>query len=321
MVIEAFIAQTGQFYSFVSRATAKRLITSQENSVAKIFTFCNQKGGVGKTTSAINIASLMALRGFKTLLIDMDPQGNTTSGLGIDRTNLNETIYESLIGETKLISTLVPTAVENLSLIPSNVDLTGAEIELIDAVGREFILKSALGEWLSQPSNSVPEFIFIDCPPSLGILTLNALVAANKLLIPLQCEYYALEGLGQLMNTYKLVKERLNSDLEIGGVILTMADFRTNLTGEVINEVRNYFGEKVFKTVIPRAVKLSEAPSFGKPAIIYDPHNRGSQSYFQLVEEFIQREVPITVQISSERTESPNAMTGSGSEINPLKGG
>ena len=257
--------------------------------MSKIFALCNQKGGVGKTTSAINLAAGVALKGFKVLIVDLDPQGNTTSGLGVDRRSLNQTTYDVLIGNEKIRNIFQPTSIDNLILAPSNVDLTGAEIELIDALGREFILKSALKE-LASDSTSEFDFIFIDCPPSLGILTLNALVAAERLLIPLQCEYYALEGLGQLLNTFKLVKERLNQILEISGVILTMADFRTKLTTEVIEEVRSHFGEKVFSAIIPRSVKLSEAPSFGKPAIIYDPGNRGSRSYLQLAEEFIQRE-------------------------------
>ncbi len=257
----------------------------------KIFTFCNQKGGVGKTTSAVNVAAGVALKGFRVLLIDFDPQGNSTSGLGIDRIHLSKTVYDAIIGKEKLFSIVQETTVKNLLLAPANVDLTGAEIELIDAVGREFILKEILTEALSSQGGCQVDFVFIDCPPSLGILTLNALVASQKLLIPLQCEYYALEGLGQLLNTYKLVKDRLNPSLEISGVILTMADFRTNLTTEVIKEVRNYFGEKVFSNIIPRSVKLSEAPSFGKPAILYESSNRGSQSYLKLVEEFIAREL------------------------------
>ncbi|MBI4550009.1 MAG: ParA family protein [Candidatus Omnitrophica bacterium] len=262
----------------------------------KIFSLCNQKGGVGKTTTAINLATAVALKNYRVLLIDLDPQGNATSGLGIDRSGLSKTIYSVLTEDLPVAEATLATDVPNLSLVPSNVDLTGAEIELIDAVGREFVLREALkkvGQGASDPGLGY-DFIFIDCPPSLGILTLNALVAADRLLIPLQCEYYALEGLGQLLNTFKLVKDRLNNNLEIGGVILTMADFRTNLTGEVIKEVRSHFSDKVYETIIPRSVKLSEAPSFGKPALIYDSSNRGSQSYVLLGAEFIKKEAAET---------------------------
>lgn len=268
----------------------------------KTYAFCNQKGGVGKTTTAVNLAAAVALRGYKTLLIDLDPQGNSTSGFGVDRTSLDKTIYDVVIGEAKFLEVILNTNVNALALAPANVDLAGAEIELIDAIGREFVLKEALRALFDEKTEPY-EFIFIDCPPSLGILTLNALVAADKLLIPLQCEYYALEGLGQLLNTFKLVKDRLNTSLEIGGVILTMADFRTNLTGEVIQEVKNHFGSKVFSSIIPRSVKLSEAPSFGKPAILYDAANRGSQSYLQLAEEFIKNEAEIKKAVSSEAQE------------------
>lgn len=260
--------------------------------MAKIYALCNQKGGVGKTTTAVNLAAAVALKGHRVLLIDLDPQGNCTSGFGIDRKALSKTIYDVVIDQIGFSEIILETDVKGLFLAPANVDLAGAEIELIDAVGREFVLKEALRGFIEKSSQGQGyEFVFIDCPPSLGILTLNALVAAHKLLIPLQCEYYALEGLGQLLNTFKLVKDRLNSGLEIGGVILTMADFRTNLTGEVIQEVRKHFGAKVFSAVIPRSVKLSEAPSFGKPAILYDTANRGSQSYLQLAEEFIKNEI------------------------------
>src|SRR3989338_2534244 len=257
--------------------------------MAKVYAFCNQKGGVGKTTSSVNLSAAIALRGFKVLLIDLDTQGNTTSGFGVDRKSLSRSVYEVVINEAALQEVIVSSGVNGLDLAPSSVDLAGAEIELIDAVGREFVLKGAIKSLTSLNSTEY-DYIFVDCPPSLGILSLNAMVAAHKLLIPLQCEYYALEGLGQLLNTFKLVRDRLNPELEIGGVILTMADFRTKLTGEVIQEVRKHFGEKVFASIIPRSVKLSEAPSFGKPAILYDTANRGSQGYLQLAEEFIKNE-------------------------------
>ncbi|HNV86676.1 MAG TPA: ParA family protein [Candidatus Omnitrophota bacterium] len=270
----------------------------------KTYVFCNQKGGVGKTTSAVNVAAAVALKKNKVLLIDLDPQGNATSGLGIDKTNLKETVYNALSGEKKLRDIIVKSAVDNLYIAPANADLTGAEVELVDEMGREFVLKRLLEELAVENSNeSVFDFVFIDSPPSLGILTLNALVAAQKIIVPVQCEYYALEGLGQLLKTIQLVKDRLNKDLDVSGVILTMADFRTKLTSEVIQEVKNYFGEKVYSTVIPRSVKLSEAPSFGTPGILYDAESRGTKGYLSLAEEFIKKESPN--QISEEAKEGP----------------
>jgi len=254
--------------------------------VATIYAFSNQKGGVGKTTSAINLAAGLAARGHRILLVDLDAQGNATSGLGIDKNALPKTVYQAIIGNATLQEVIVQTDVENLDLVPANADLAGAEIELVSELGREMVLKKALNVLLSNSEKETYEFIFIDCPPSLGLLTLNALVAADKLVIPLQCEYYALEGLGQLVNTFELVKDRLNPKLEIGGVILTMADFRTKLTTEVIQEVRKHFGSRVYQSVIPRSVKLSEAPSYGKPAVLYDRHNRGVQGYLALAKEF-----------------------------------
>jgi len=247
-----------------------------------VFSFCNQKGGVGKTTSAINIATGLAQSNQKVLLIDIDPQGNATSGVGIDKKAVSSTVYQLIIDETPITEALVKTEIENLSLIPSNTDLSGAEIELISFIGREFRLKKAL-----ESIREEFDFIFIDCPPSLGLLTVNALASSDFIFIPLQCEYYALEGLGQLLATHSLVKKNLNSGLEIGGVLLTMADFRTRLTEQVIQEVRNYFHEKVFHTVIPRSVRLSEAPSFGKPGIIYDKTSRGAKSYIDATKEFL----------------------------------
>lgn len=249
-----------------------------------VFSFCNQKGGVGKTTSAINLATGLAQHGNRVILIDIDPQANTTSGLGIEKLGNLSTIYQVIVDNIPLAEALKPTKIENLRLIPSNSDLIGSEIELISLPEREFRIKKSL-ESFQDPV----DYIFIDCPPSLGLLTVNALTASDFLVIPLQCEYYALEGLGQLLQTFSLVKEKLNPALEIGGVLLTMADFRTKLTEEVIQEVRNHFKERVFETVIPRSVKLSEAPSFGTPGILYDASSKGAKSYLAVVNEFMKR--------------------------------
>lgn len=221
------------------------------------------------------------------VLIDIDPQANATSGLGVEKFGTLSTIYQVIVDNLPLKEALKPTKIERLRLIPSNSDLTGSEIELISLQEREFRIKSAV-ESLQEPV----DYLFFDCPPSLGLLTVNALTASDFLIIPLQCEYYALEGLGQLLQTYSLVKEKLNPSLEIGGVLLTMADFRTRLTEEVIQEVRNYFKEKVFEAVIPRSVKLSEAPSFGTPGIMYDGSSKGAKSYLAFVEEFMKRFPP-----------------------------
>lgn len=251
---------------------------------AKILSFCNQKGGVGKTTSAVNLSALAAQSGQRVLLVDLDSQGNATSGLGIDKAALEFTAYQLLVDNVAAESVVVKTETPNLFLLPSNTDLAAADLELVSFPEREFVLKKKL-----ESIREAYDLIIIDCPPSLGLISINALSASDYLIIPLQCEYYALEGLGQLLNTYQLVHKNLNSTLEVGGVILTMADFRTNLTQQVIEEVKNYFKEKVFETVIPRAVKLSEAPSFGKPAVFYDPHNRGSKAYIDLSKEFLFR--------------------------------
>ena len=252
--------------------------------MGKIFSFFNQKGGVGKTTSVVNIATVIAGFGKKVLLIDLDSQGNATSGVGIEKDENESTAYQLLVENSDPNASTKKTSIENLWIIPSNAHLAGAEMHLISQDKREFILRGQL----KKISNDY-DYIFLDCPPSLGLISINALTASGYIIIPLQCEYYALEGLGQLLNTYQLVKKNLSTDLELGGVILTMADIRTNLTQQVIEEVRNYFKEKVFQSVIPRSVKLSEAPSFGKPAVIYDPHNRGSLAYTELGKEFLMR--------------------------------
>lgn len=252
--------------------------------MAKIFSLCNQKGGVGKTTTAVNLTTGLALSGKKVLLIDIDPQGNATSGLGLNKNEIKAGMYELISGEIHVSEVILNTCVTNLFLIPSNSNLAGAEVELINYDSREYILKTVLEKVKDQY-----DFIFIDCPPSLGLLTINALVACDGMIIPLQCEYYALEGLGQLLQTYQLIHDKLNLDLEVSGVILTMADFRTNLTQQVIEDVRNHFQNKVFKTVVPRSVKISEAPSFGKPIALYDPHSRGAKCYDEIVKEFLSR--------------------------------
>jgi chromosome partitioning protein len=253
----------------------------------KVIAICNQKGGTGKTTSAVNIASYSALGGKKTLLIDIDPQANATSGLGRDKTTIEKSIYNAILGDIALRELIIGLQIPNLSLVPANADLSGCEVELVGMMAREYCLKKAI-----QPIKEEFEIIFIDCPPSLGLSTINALCAADTVCIPVQCEYYALEGLGQLLNTISLVRENLNSDLNIEGVILTMADFRTNLTREVIAETRAHFASvrpqvKVYNTIIPRNIRLSEAPGFGKPIALYDKDSLGAQKYWELSQEML----------------------------------
>jgi chromosome partitioning protein len=250
--------------------------------MGKIITICNQKGGTGKTTTAINLASYLALAGKKTILIDLDPQANATSGSGVNKHNVTKSTYHILLEEAEVKDVLVTTAINNLWVAPSNLDLTGAEVELVGALGREYRLKRALHK---ERENF--DFMFIDSPPSLGLLTINALCASDAVLIPVQCEYYALEGLTQLNNTVRLVKDNLNPNLSIEGVLLTMADYRTNLTKEVIQEARKYFKEKVFNTVIPRSIRLTEAPSYGQPIVLYDKDSTGAQKYEELCSELL----------------------------------
>jgi len=250
--------------------------------MGKIITVCNQKGGTGKTTSSINLASYLALAGKKILLIDLDPQANATSGIGVNRHTVQKGTYHILLEESEVKDAIQSTAVNNLWLSPSSLDLTGAEVELVSVLGREYRLKRALAK-----EKDGFDFIIIDSPPSLGLLTINGLCAADSVLIPVQCEYYALEGLTQLVNTINLVKDNLNPSLSIEGVLLTMADFRTNLTKEVIQEARKYFHEKVYNTVIPRNIRLTEAPSFGKPIALYDKDSLGAQKYEELSKEVL----------------------------------
>lgn len=258
--------------------------------MTKIIAICNQKGGTGKTTTSINLAVYLAVEGKRTLLIDADPQGNSTSGLGIDKNAVEKSLYHLFIDHVEPADVITKTEIENLSIIPSNIDLIGAEIELVEIEGRERKLKFAI----EKIANSY-DYIVIDCPPSLGLITLNSLVAANCVLIPVQCEYYALEGLGQLTKTISLVKESLNPILSIEGVLLTMADFRTNLTQEVIKETRSFFNNQVFETIIPRSIRLSEAPGFGKSIYAYDKNSIGAQKYAALAKEIIDRDAAESV--------------------------
>lgn len=250
--------------------------------LSKTIAIANQKGGVGKTTTAVNLSSCLAYKGKKVLLIDVDPQGNSTSGLGIDKKSINKSIYDVIINDEPIENTLINTPVENLKLCPSNIQLAGAEVELVSVISRENRMKMAL-----EDIKSKFDFIIIDCPPSLGLLTINSLTASNTILVPIQCEYYALEGLSQLMNTVKLVQRHLNPALDVEGVVLTMFDARTNLSIQVVDEVKKHFRNKVYRTVIPRNVRLSEAPSFGLPIILYDPKSKGSECYLELAEEVI----------------------------------
>ncbi|MCA9385999.1 ParA family protein [Candidatus Dojkabacteria bacterium] len=253
-----------------------------------IVAFANQKGGVGKTTTTLNLGSYLAALGKKTCLIDLDPQANLTSGLGYSAQSLTEndslagSVYDLLTSQKEFNEVLFQTRSDNLTLIPSSIDLAGAEIELVNMVSRETILRDAL-----EKAHHVFDFVLIDCPPSLGLLTINALTAADRVCIPVQTEYFALEGLGQLLNTVKLVKSKLNSNLKIGGVIMTMFDARTNLAKDVISEVHKVFGDRVFETIIPRNIRLSEAPSHGKSIVEYDSNSSGADAYKKLAEEFI----------------------------------
>lgn len=252
----------------------------------KVICIFNQKGGVGKTTTNINLCSYLAMEGYKILTLDIDPQGNTTSGLGLDKKNLELSMYDVLTSETPLNDVIIKSdLIQNLSIAPSTMELAGAEIEIIERSDREQILAKKIKELENKY-----DYIFIDCPPSLGSLTINALTASDSVLIPIQCEFYALEGVSQLINTVQLVKKSLNKDLSIEGVLMTMYDYRTNLSNEVFREVEKYFNDLMFKSTIPRNIRLAESPSFGLPIMLYDEKCKGAESYLKFTKEFIERQ-------------------------------
>ena len=251
--------------------------------MGKVISIANQKGGVGKTTTAVNLSTILAKKGKKVLMIDTDPQGNATSGLGISK-DVKFSVYDVIINDIEVENTIQTAMVKNLDVCPSNINLAGAEVELVSMMSREFRLKEKIDNIKDKY-----DFIIIDCPPSLGLITLNAFTASDSVLIPVQCEYYALEGLGQLVNTINLVKKHLNKDLQIEGALLTMYDIRTNLSNQVVSEVNKYFDNKVYKTVIPRNVRLSEAPSYGMPITVYDPRSKGARSYEKFAKELLKK--------------------------------
>ncbi len=254
--------------------------------MGKIISVANQKGGVGKTTTTVNLSAILAKKGKRVLLIDADPQGNATSGIGLEK-DVELSTYDLLVSDEPAVKIIKKTEVNNLYICPSNMNLAGAEVQLVSMMSREQRLKEKLDEVKEKF-----DFIFIDCPPSLGLITLNSFTASDSVLIPVQCEYYALEGLGQLVNTIELVKKHLNKSLHVEGALLTMYDIRTNLSNQVVKEVSKYFENKVYKTVIPRNVKLSEAPSYGMPISIYDPRSKGAKSYDKFVKEFLKNNEP-----------------------------
>ncbi|MBM7110156.1 Sporulation initiation inhibitor protein Soj [Brevibacillus laterosporus] len=256
--------------------------TNEVEILGKVIAVANQKGGVGKTTTAVNLSACLASIGKKVLLVDIDPQGNATSGVGINKADVRYCVYDVLINDISPIETTLPTEIEGLSIIPATIQLAGAEIELVPTISREIRLKKAL-----EVVKDNYDFVIIDCPPSLGILTVNSLTASDSVIIPIQCEYYALEGLSQLLNTVRLVQKHLNANLAIEGVLLTMLDARTNLGIQVIDEVKKYFQDKVYQTIIPRNVRLSEAPSHGQAIISYDPRSRGAEVYTELAKEVV----------------------------------
>lgn len=252
--------------------------------MGKIIAIANQKGGVGKTTTSINLSACIAAKGKKVLVIDIDPQGNTTSGYGIEKNELENTVYELMLGDCSIEDCILKDVLKNISILPSNVNLAAAEIELIGVEKKEYILKNEI-DWVRDRY----DYIIIDCPPSLSLLTVNAMTTADSVLVPIQCEYYALEGLSQLIHTVNLVKERLNPDLDMEGVVFTMYDSRTNLSAQVVENVKSHLKQNVFNTVIPRNIRLAEAPSYGQPINIYDPKSSGSESYMALAAEVIKK--------------------------------
>ncbi|TLM98208.1 MAG: ParA family protein [Actinobacteria bacterium] len=258
--------------------------TGDSRGRASVFAVVNQKGGVGKSTTAVNLAASLGEAGAKTLLIDLDPQGNATSGFGLNKNQRELCIYDALLGDTNVAEIVEPVEIEGVFVVPATIQLAGAEIELVSALSRETRLKQIVGQVADDF-----DYIIVDCPPSLGLLTINALTAAQGLIIPIQCEYYALEGLSKLLDSVRLVKTHLNPNLEVFGVVMTMYDSRTRLAHQVVDEVRDFFGEKVFKTLIPRTVRLSEAPSFGQPVTMYDPTGKGAEAYRALAKEVMDR--------------------------------
>jgi len=254
--------------------------------MGKIISICNQKGGTGKTTTTVNLAAALALHKKNILIVDADPQGNATSGVGVNKNEIETSVYDLLLDRKEAANVIMKDVYPRLDIIPCNINLTGAEIELVGALSRETRLKKAL-----QEIQSNYDYIFIDSPPSLGLLTVNALVASDSILIPIQCEFYALEGVSQLLNTIGLIRDGLNTYLMIEGVLLTMADYRTNLTNEVINEIKKYFEDKVYEAIIPRNVKLSECPSYGKPISTYDSNSIGAKKYDELAREFLEKKL------------------------------
>lgn len=252
--------------------------------MGKTIAVANQKGGVGKTTTAINLSSCIAAKGKKVLVIDTDPQGNTTSGLGVEKNELDNTIYELMLGDCSIRDCIIPEVIDNVSLVPSNVNLSAAEIELIGVDKKEYILRNEI-DYVKDNY----DYIIIDCPPSLNMLTINAMTTADSVLVPIQCEYYALEGLSQLIHTVNLVKERLNPDLEMEGVVFTMYDSRTNLSAQVVENVKDNLNQHIYKTLIPRNIRLAEAPSYGLPINLYDPKSTGAEAYMLLAEELIEK--------------------------------
>ena len=250
--------------------------------MGNIIAIANQKGGVGKTTTSVNLSACLADLGQRVLLIDIDPQGNATSGLGVDKSKIEKSIYDALVDDVPIKDIIIDTEVEKLKILPATIQLAGAEIELVSSMSRETKLKRGIDKIKDDY-----DYVIIDCPPSLGLLTINSLTAANSILVPIQCEFYALEGLSQLLKTITLIQDNLNQELVLEGVVLTMFDSRTNLSGQVVQEVKNHFQQKVFKTIIPRNVRLSEAPSFGRPVIKYDPKSKGAEVYYKLAKEVL----------------------------------